>query len=127
MQRFLVVRVAGREYAVPAEHVLAMTRARSLALAAVENARPLRYRAHIDGSTVNIVVPHELLRLPPRPIGARSCVLFLDQGSSAILVDSVSRFEEVPADSIRNGTEVRLGEKWRPILDLDEIYSAIAA
>jgi chemotaxis signal transduction protein len=124
--RFLVVRVAGREFALPAARVRGMTKASGLVLTPLEGRDPLRYAVRIDGTAVSVFVPNTALGLPERPVTCRSCLLLIDERAEAILVDSVSRFEDVTPACIRPPSRVRLGHKWRTVLDPDQLR-AIAA
>lgn len=124
--RFLIVRVAGHEFALPASRVRAMTQALGLALTPLDGRDPLRYMVHINGTTVSVVVPNAALGLPERPISGRTCLLLIDQRQEAILVDSVSRFEEVGAECLRPPARIRLGQKWRTVLDPDQLRSTAA-
>ena len=125
-QRFLVIRVAGQEFAVPASRIRAMTQALGLALTPLEGRGALRYVVPIDGTAVSVIVPNAALGLPERPISCRTCLLLIDQRAEAILVDSVSRFEDVSPACLRPPSRVRLGHKWRIVLDPDH-FRAIAA
>ena len=120
-QRFLVVRVAGQEFALPASRIRAMTQALGLVLTPLEGRGPLRYFVRIDGTTVSVIVPNAALGLPERPITCRTCLLLIDERAEAILVDSVSRFEELSPACIRSPSRVRLGHKWRTVLDPDHL------
>jgi len=65
--------------------------------------------------------------LRSRSISARSAIVLLGDADSAsgapscaLLVDSISRMEMIALSAQRNGTqgdEVRLGEKWRAVVD----------
>lgn len=124
--RFLVVRVAGQEFALQASRVRGMAQATGLVLTPLEGREPLRYAVHIGGAAVSVIVPNAALGLPERPISCRSCLLLIDERPEAILVDSVSRFEEVTPACIRPPSRVLLGHKWRTVLDPDQ-FRAIAA
>lgn len=124
--RFLVVRVAGQEFALPASRVRGMAQVSGLMLTPLEGCDPLRYAVRFDGAVVSVLVPNAALGLPERPISSRSCLLLIDERPEAILVDSVSRFEEVTPACIRPPSRVRLGHKWRTVLDPDQ-FRAIAA
>lgn len=125
-QRFLVVRVAGQEFALAATRIRAMTQALGLSLTPIAGLEPLRYVVQIDGAGISVIVPNASLGLPERPISCRTCLLLIDERPEAILVDSVSRFEDVRQEDMRPPSRVRLGNKWRTILDPDR-FSAIAA
>lgn len=125
-QRFLIVRVAGQEFALPASRIRAMMQARGLVLTPLEGRDPLRYLVPVDGTTVSVVVPNAALGLPDRPISGRTCLLLIDDRPEALLVDSVSHFEEVSPACIRPPSRVRLGEKWRTVLDPDQLRVSVA-
>ena len=85
-----------------------------------------RYVVPIDGITISVIVPNAALGLPERPISCRTCLLLIEGRPEAILVDSVSRFEDVIPACIRPPSRLRLGQKWRTVLDPDQ-FRAIAA
>lgn len=122
---YLVLRLAGREYAIPATRVLGMMQARGLGLK----------RARVDGREVRVVAPHGPLRLRARPVSARSCLVLIGAPEAgpdfALLADSVSRVERIPIHRTRLEpanefalAQIRLGEKWRDVLDLDKLAAA---
>lgn len=133
--RYLVLRLAGREYAIHACRVHGMMQARGLLLkpAAGSPARP--WAARVAGRDLPVVQPHGALRLRPRPVSARSCLVLIggpgDGPEFALLADSVSRLERVAAHCTRpveDGefarAQIRLGDKWRDVLDVDKLASA---
>ena len=126
LQRFLVVRVAGQEFALPASRIRAMAQALGLVLTPLDGLGPIRYVVPIDGTPVYVIVPNAALGLPERPISCRTCLLLIEGRAEAILVDSVSRFEDVSPACIRPPSRVRIGQKWRTVLDPDNL-GAIAA
>lgn len=140
--RFLVVRLAGREFAVPARRICGMIQMRGLHVEPLEGLGALRYLATVHGRALPVYVPNGALGLADRPVSARSCLLLirgtaagsreeLDAAAAqcALAVDSISRLEEIPPASCRPPVQaaqldpghVRLGEKWRQVIDLDEV------
>ncbi len=140
--RFLVVRVDGAEFAVPASRVCGMLRMRGMSVEEVDGLGPIRYLASVNGRTLPVYVPNRLLGRRDRPLTARSCLLLIRDHASApdsaqmqegahraLLVDSISRLEDLPAACLRpsglsSTGKVRLGEKWRDVLDLDSLCPA---
>ena len=140
--RFLVVRLAGREFAVPAWRVCGMMQMRGLHVQPMEGLGPMRYLANVHGKALPVYVPNSALGLEDRPVSARSCLLLirgapkasrenLNAGDAqcALVVDSISRLEEIPHALCRpaekashpNPRQVRLGEKWREVIDVDSL------
>lgn len=140
--RFLVVRLAGREFAVPAWRVCGMMQLRGLHLEPMEGLGTMRYLASFHGRALPVYVPNSLLGLEDRPVSARSCLLLirngpqkttekLDAGAAhcALMVDSVSRLEDIPPASCRRKVsipmqdpeQVRLGDKWRDVIDVEMV------
>lgn len=146
--RFLVVRLAGREFAVPAWRVCGMMQMRGLHVEPMEGLGAMRYLATVHGKALPVYVPNGELGLEDRPVSARSCLLLIRGGAAAgggnagykeeldaaaakcaLVVDSISRLEEIPPGSCRTtGQEarpdphqVRLGEKWRQVIDVDRV------
>lgn len=126
---FLVIRLAGREYAIEASAVTGMVEMRSVDVQPAEPERPWRRSALIRGRTLPVVSAHTLLGLKERPTTARSCLVLISSHGRhpnfALIADSVSRIETVrPADWRGEAlcewvqSQVRLGEKWRGVLDL---------
>lgn len=124
--RFLVVRVGGQEFALPASRVRGMVRALGLTLTPSEPGGRMQAVVWIDGVEVTVMAPHAALGFPDRPISNRSCLLLIDERPEALLVDSVSRFVDVSPVCVRPPSRVRLGWKWRTVLNPDELR-AIAA
>jgi len=137
--RFLVVRLAGREYAIPASRICGMVQMRGLEMQPIEGFGEVRYLANLHGRTLPVYVPNRILGLEEQPVSSRSCLLLIrgeraegvrealdaDAADSALVVDSVSRLAEVPAAFHRtSGGQVRLGEKWRDVLDVDLLCRA---
>lgn len=140
--RFLVVRLAGREFAVPAWRVCGMMQMRGLPVEPMEGLGAMRYLATVHGKALPVFVPNGALGLEDRPVPARSCLLLIRGGSAAggdeldaaaaqcaLVVDSISRLEEIPPASCRptgqaarpDPQQVRLGEKWREVIDVDQV------
>ncbi|MBE7544321.1 MAG: chemotaxis protein CheW [Bryobacteraceae bacterium] len=125
---YLVIRLAGREFALDATQVQGMVQARGIDLLS----RP--GSVHLLGFTIRVVEPHEALRLPAPAVTARSCLVLVGELGApprfALLVDSVSRIERIPAHLTRLEpsnhfalAQIRLGEKWRDVLDLEKLAS----
>ncbi|WP_321471271.1 chemotaxis protein CheW [uncultured Paludibaculum sp.] len=127
-ERFLVVRLAGREFAVPSNRVRGMLRTRGVELHRVEGRCALRYLIDLHGKKVPVYVPHHSLRLKEIGISARSCLLLISDNGEvgyALAVDSISREVELPAAAVRASAGlVRLGDKWRTVLDLEALRAA---
>jgi chemotaxis signal transduction protein len=140
--RFLVVRLAGREFAVPAWRVCGMMQMRGLHVEPMEGFGAMRYLATVHGKALPVYVPNGVLGLEDRPVSARSCLLLIRGASTAsvdhldaadaqcaLVVDPISRLEEIPHSSCRpaekaahpDPSQVRLGEKWREVIDLDSV------
>jgi chemotaxis signal transduction protein len=119
--RFLVVRLAGREFAVPAGRVRGTIRAAGLALEPVEGRGRLRYLLGAEGATLPVFVLNSSLGVREQRLTSRSCVVLMAGG--ALLVDSISRVQDAPGTALRmeggRPTHVRLGDKWREVIDLD--------
>ena len=118
-ERFLVVRVAGREFALRASRIGGLVQAAGLTIVPREGREPYRYNVSMDGRDISVIVPNGVLCLPERPIGSRTCLILIDGRPEAILVDSVSRFEEIEPVDLRPPDRVRIGNKWRTVLDVD--------
>lgn len=139
--RFLVVRLAGREYAVPAGRVCGMMQMRGLHIEPMEGLGAMRYLATVHGKALPVYVPNGVLGLEDRPVSARSCLLLIrgaavqggdfdaEDAQCAMVVDSISRLEEIqpafcrPSDRSAplDTRQVRLGEKWREVIDVDHV------
>lgn len=136
---FLVVRLDGREYGVSASRLVGMQQARALHVTTSEDDGEGRLVAKVHGKDLPVIVPHPLLHLQERPVSARSCLLLVGgqrehdptAASFALLADSISRLETVDSRDYRPETEgpyavaqIRLGDKWRDVLDLDQLARA---
>jgi chemotaxis signal transduction protein len=125
---YLVIRLAGREFGLDATQVQGMVQARGIDLLSRPNS------VHLLGFTVRVLQPHEALQLPAPSVSARSCLVLVGELGApprfALLADSVSRIERIPAHLTRLEpgndlalAQIRLGEKWRDVLDLDKLAS----
>lgn len=144
-KRYLVVRLAGKEFAVPAARICGMMQVRGLHLEASEGLGAAQFLARLHGRALPVYVPNQALGLPQRPVSARSCLLLIGRAGGAssnsagaesagfaVMVDSVSRMEEVPPSLCRPrhsssafaAGQIRLGEKWRDVLDLEAMPGA---
>jgi hypothetical protein len=136
--RFLIVRLAGRDFAVPAACLCGMMLLKTASLQPLHPTGPLRFSLLLGGHAVPVVFPHSLLSLEHRPPSARACLLLVRDPSRApapppsgaafaLAVDSVSRLEEVPPSHYRAPGRIRLGDAWRDVLDPDQLYRAACA
>ncbi|MGJ5818817.1 chemotaxis protein CheW [Paludibaculum fermentans] len=134
-EQFLVVRLAGHEYAIPSGRVCGMVQTRGVELHRVDGRGALRYVTSLHGRTVPIYVPNRVLGLAEQDISARSCLLLIrevqaeeesgQEADFALAVDSVSRLAVLPPAAVRAGQGlVRLGDKWRTVLDLEALRAA---
>jgi chemotaxis signal transduction protein len=127
---YLIIRLAGREFAVPAASVRGMVALRGAETGVLASGADGQPMARVEGRVMPLIPVHELLGLRARPVGARSCLVLLAHPESAILpsfaiiADSVSRVERVKKDDWRIddtqqwiAAQVRLGEKWRGVLE----------
>lgn len=132
---YLVLRLAGREFAIHACRVQGMMQARGTQMKPVSGSPARPWAARVGGRELPVVQPHSALRLRARPVSARSCLVLIagpdDEPAFALLADSISRLERVAAHCTRpvEGGEftiaqVRLGDKWRDVLDVDKLASA---
>ncbi|MCX7605290.1 MAG: chemotaxis protein CheW [Bryobacteraceae bacterium] len=132
--RFVIVRLGGRDYGVPAARVCGMMLVRTADLEPGAGSAPPQAYVRIDGRAVPVIRPHGLPGLEPRRPSARSCLLLIRGGARheappadaafALSVDSISRIEDVPAAYYRPPGRIRLGEAWREVLDLDQLQRA---
>ncbi|MGC4054336.1 MAG: chemotaxis protein CheW [Paludibaculum sp.] len=130
-ERFLVVRLAGQEFAIPSNRICGMVQTRGMELRQVAGCGALRYWTKLHGRSMPVYAPHRALGLADRQITARSCLLLIRERPTAaeaeyaLAVDSVSRLEVLPPASVRADTgQVRLGDKWKLVLDLDTVRVA---
>ncbi len=143
LKRFLVVRLAGREFAIPAARICGMLQMRGLQMEPAQGLGSARYLASLHGRALPVYIPNQSLGLADRPVSARSCLLLIrgkaaptpgcttdaHAADCALVVDSISRLEDLPPNLCRpalNGqgagtTHVRLGEKWREVLDVEKL------
>lgn len=128
--RYLVVRLAGREYAIPAASVRGMVQLRGAESTLIGAGADGQKLARVEGRVMPLIAIHQLLKLRTPPVGARSCLVLLAHPESSILpsmaivADSVSRIERVRKEDWRMddsqqwiSAQVRLGEKWRGVLE----------
>ncbi len=136
--RFVIVRLGGRDFAIPAARLCGMTLLRTADLAPVRGSGPLRFLLRIDSRSIPVLLPHSLLGLSEGNPSARSCLLLIRdsapagapppaEAAFALAVDSVSRLEEVPPSAYRSPGRIRLGEAWREVLDPGQLYRAALA
>lgn len=136
--RFVIVRIGGRDFAIPAARLCGIVLSHTASLTPLHADGPLRFTLQLDSRLVPVLLPHSLLGLEERPTSARSCLLLIrDSGKNpspppaeaafAFAVDSVSRIEEVPPSAWRPPGRLRLGEAWRDVLDPDQLYRAALA
>lgn len=133
----LVVRLSGQEFALEAEAVRGMVHVRGLSLTPRPDRPDSCYLAQIEGEVLPVLAPHRLMDLTPRGLGARTCVLLMgnprrSHAEWGLVVDSVSRVETVPPHMMRPeiddpylSARVKLGEKWRGLLNVDYLHSAL--
>lgn len=136
--RFIIVRLAGRDFAIPASRVCGMVLRNTACLCAGEPGGPLRYALRLESRSIPVLLPHALLGLEERAASSRACLLLIRDPAGhdapppagagfAVAVDSVSRLEEIPPSFYRPPGRVRLGEAWRDVLDPDRLYRAALA
>lgn len=129
-ERFLIVRLAGKEFAIEAFWILATMQMRTLDLHPLE-APGWRYVVELQGRLAPVYCPNQAMGVPDRPIGPRTCLVLFGNADGdqepefGVQVDSVSRYEELKAARVRHqtgeGRSVRLGHKWRPVLPVKAI------
>jgi len=135
--QYLVVRLNGREYALPAAAVRGMVELRGAALGMISAGADGQRAAIIQGRSIPVLPVHELLGLRERPMSARSCLVLVAhpvealQPGFAFVADSISRLERIQLRNWRGEpgeewtvAQVRLGEKWRGVLDLERLAAA---
>jgi chemotaxis signal transduction protein len=129
-QRYLIVRLAGQEFALPVESLRGMTHMRGLDAHPIDGRGALRFLACWHGRGIPVFLPHVKLRLMERPVSARTCMLLVSlngdqEPNCAVLVDSVSRMEEIPPNRRRTNAEgkqhIWVGGKWREVLDVNAL------
>jgi hypothetical protein len=136
--RFLIVRLAGRDFAIPAARLCGMMLLQTAGLIETDRCGPLRFSLHLETRSLPVLIPHTLLGLQERRPSSRSCLLLVrdparhaasapSDAAFALAVDSVSRLEEVPPSRYRAPGLIRLGETWREVLDPDQLYRAALA
>jgi hypothetical protein len=136
--RFLIIRLAGRDFAIPAARLCGMMLFNTADLSATDRCGPLRFSLQLESRSLPVLVPHALLGLEERKPSSRSCLLLVrdparhassapSDAAFALAVDSVSRLEEVPPSRYRAPGLIRLGETWRDVLDPDQLYRAALA
>lgn len=136
--RFVAVRLAGRDFAIPAARLCGMMLMKTAGLRQHQPHGPLRFSLQLGAHSVPVLVPHTLLGLEERPPTARTCLLLIrdpvraatpppSDAAFALAVDSVSRLLEIPTSGYRAPGRVRLGEAWRDVLDPDKLYRTALA
>ncbi len=136
--RFVIVRLGGRDFAIPAARLCGMVLLRTADLSPARAQGPLRFALHLDSRTVPVLIPHSVLGLETRPPSSRRSEEQIRDSARhsapppadaafALAVDSVSRIEDVPPSSWRPPGRIRLGEAWRDVLDPDQLYRAALA
>jgi len=139
--RWLIIRLAGVEFALPLASVREMMQLRGQTLVAVPQCGPFRFRVRVGGAWLPVGLPHERLGLKARPVGARSCLVLAEQAKAhelslryGFVADSVSRTEQFEdADLQRVNPEtgepfpyalgrLRWNGKWYLALDLDALF-----
>ncbi len=127
-QRYLVVRLAGKEFALEAWTVLGLMEMRGLEVQECMGPPGWRGLVKWQGKLLPVYWPNRRLGLAERPRAARACLVLLGgkekagDVSWAMRVDSVSRYEDLARVHVREGRQVRLGGKWRPVLEVDRIW-----
>jgi len=133
--RFVIVRLQGREFAVPASRVCGMMLMRTADLEPAGPGEPFSRRLRFGGRSIPVVEAAAALGLEPRPPSARSCLLLIRSrkpkagqppadASFALAVDSISRIEDIPAAFYRPPGRVRIGDAWRDVIALDQLARA---
>ncbi len=109
--RYIVFRIDGIEYVLPMTAIREVLLPNILEAATPTPGGPAQYRVKARGSDTAVVYFGR-----PKRLGPRNRVLLLNEVNAGLLVDSVSRVEDIPADRQANG-KVRLGAKWRSVFD----------
>lgn len=136
--RFVMVRLGGQEFAVPAARLCGMVLLRTADLRRAESDGPLRFTLEFESRSVPVLVAHSMLGLDERAPTSRACLLLIrdaarpsapppSDAAFALAVDSVSRIEEVPPSGWRPPGRIRLGDVWRDVLDPDQVFRAAVA
>lgn len=133
---YLVFRLTGREHAVPAAAVRGIVELRAAAARILRGAGAGR-TALVDACTLPVIPVHQLLGLREKPVSARTCLVLAAwparsaHPSFAFVADSVSRIVRVPRRLWREesgrewiAAQIKLGEKWRAVLDLERLSAA---
>jgi chemotaxis signal transduction protein len=121
----------GREYALPAAAVRGMVELRGAESRVLGQGTGGERLATVEGRTLPLVELHALLGLRQKPVSARTCLILAAHPVDAIrpafafIADSISRIERVAGRNCRAESigewldaQVRLGEKWRGVLNL---------
>jgi chemotaxis signal transduction protein len=133
--QYLLVRLAGREFGIHADRVHGMVQASSLELCPTPRRGAIAWLARVHGRELPVLELHTLLHLRSRPVSSRSCLILIsgegDGPEFALLADSISRIEKIPAHLTRldpDGefavAQIRIGDKWRDVLDIDKIAAS---
>lgn len=136
--RFVIVRLAGRDFAIPAACLCGMMLLKTASLRQQHPRGPLRFLLELESRSIPVLTPHTLLGLEERPPSARSCLLLVRDSARpaapppagaafALAVDSVSRLEDIPPSLYRAPGRIRLGGAWRSVIDPDQLYRAASA
>lgn len=136
--RFAIVRLAGRDFAIPAARLCGMMLLKTASLEQQHPHGPLRFALRLESRSVPVLEPHTLLGLEPRLPSSRSCLLLVRDSARpatappagaafALAVDSVSRLEEISPSLYRSPGSIRIGNAWRDVLDPEQLYRAALA
>ena len=139
--RWLIVRLAGVEFALPMTPVREMMQLRGQTLVPGPNCGLFRHRVRVGGAWLPLAAPHERLGLKSRPIGARTCLVLAEHARPrdaalryGIIVDSVSRVEQFADTDLQRVNpdsgerfpyavgRLRWNGKWHLALDLDALF-----
>ena len=142
-ERWLIVRLAGVEFALPAEPVREMMQLRGLPLTSMAPCGLFRFKTRLNATWLPVGLPHEPLRLRARPVNARSCLLVVERAAPhafplryGIIIDSVSRDEQFARCELQTRHpetgrpfplalgRLRWNEKWHLALDLEALFPA---
>jgi chemotaxis signal transduction protein len=108
---YLVFRVDGVEQVIDAEAVREVMQTRNLQVLPTQEGSPVCCSLVTQGTHVPVIRLGRHAGLRPR-----NRVIVLVKPAVGLLVDSISRLELVPPQHELEG-RVRLGGKWRPVLD----------